>query len=184
MNYRLIPLLFLAIACTGPQTPPAEAPMPVTDRVYAGVGQGNVGHSITATDETYAQSVAVPAARVLAVLPAVFQSLGLSVTAIDSASGFVRGEVLRMRRPFGGKTMVQLLDCGSTPAGPTAARFSINLTVTTRALAVTESSTDVATIVQAVAVPNTTSGGSVRCRPNRGISEIVAQQVRQAAIAR
>lgn len=156
----------------------------MTDRVEVTIDTRNVGRDITVTDETFSQSVAVPPPRAFAVLPAVFRSLGLSVTALDSARGYVRGEVLRSRRAFGGKTMAQLLDCGSTPAGPTAARFSINLTVTSRALAVTEGSSEVATIVQAVAVPNTTSGGSVRCRPNRGIAEIVAERVRQAAIAR
>ena len=179
MYRRIVPLVLLA-ACAAP-VPSTQAPSAVSDRVTLSSAMGSqVSGEVNVTDESYAQPVAAAPSRVFAALPSVFTSLGLSVTAIDSTNRVVKGEVLRNRRAFGGKTMAQLLDCGSTPAGPTAARYAINLTITSRVLPVAESASDVATVVQAVAVPTTTSGSNVRCRPNTGFAEVIARQLTQA----
>lgn len=182
MLRRFIPAaVVLVVACSAPpRSPDAPAPITRTDRIGLSAETMDIAGEINVPDEVYTQPVAAASSRAFAALPGVFRELGLSVTTIDPATGLVKGEILRTRKPFGGKMLTQLLDCGTTSAGPTAARYNINMTITSRVSAVSETSADVATVVQAVALPSTTMGNSVRCRPAPAFAELIARRVTEA----
>lgn len=181
MTRRLVALLLAAAGCAGASSSAAERPAPVRDHVQVGDWRGGIAREVHLTDETVRRSIPIAGDRALALLPAVFQDLGLAIKVVDPQAKLVRGELTRSRRPFGGRMYSQLLDCGSTAAGPNAARYAINLTVQSQVLAVSDSGTELGTVVQAVAIPDATGGNPVRCVPNDVIAEIVSERLAKAA---
>jgi hypothetical protein len=175
-----------ACASTSSQnTVPAGTPTPDGSRtrdqvtVASDVG-GMVTREVVARNWVTTEQLTLPPDRVYTLLSGVFQGLGLTVIKLDPTTRAITGELVRSRRPFGGKPFVQLLDCGETAGVPIAGRYDINLTVMSKVNAVADGSA-MDTEVEAMATPNTTQGNQVRCRPNERISQIIAQRIRDAA---
>lgn len=178
-----LPLLLLVAACAPAPTP--ENPAPATRREQIQIGSDILPTSntreITVAEETYAHTIDQPYDRAWAALSFVFQDLGLTLTGMNPASGTIQGEIVRTRRPFGGKSLAGLLRCGETAAGPNAARYDITMTIVTRVTRKSDAASDVATVVDAVALPNATMGNSVRCVPTPAIAKLIADRVQEAA---
>lgn len=183
MLNRALPLFVLLAACAPAPSP--ETPAPSTRREQIQIGSDilptSTTREITVADEMYAHTIDQPYERAWPAVSFVFQDLGLTLTGMNPATGTLQGEISRTRRPFGGKSLPQLLRCGETSAGPNAARYDINMTIVTRLTRKSEATTEVATLVDAVAVPNATMGNAVRCVPTPAIARLIADRVQAAA---
>lgn len=128
-----------------------------------------------------ASAVALPTDRAWAGLVEAFKALDLEVTQIDPVGHAIAGRRVRSRRPFGGESFAQLMDCGETAGIPNAARWEVTMQVATKLVPRGKDSTIVATWVLASAKPGATSGDATDCTVNERIAGIVASAVQQHA---
>ncbi|HEV2642891.1 MAG TPA: hypothetical protein VGT98_09300 [Candidatus Elarobacter sp.] len=108
-----------------------------------------------------------------AALPAVYEKLGLSVTAYDSASHTIVGERLRTRRDFGSRQLRSVVDCGDIAGVPAVDRYEINLKVRTVIERAGQASA-IRSMVDATAKPSAVSGELMRCTVKEGVADEVA----------
>ena len=120
--------------------------------------------------------------RAWAGLVRAFPALGLDVTQTDPVGHALAGKIMRSRRPFGGHTYADLMNCGETAGIPNAGRWDVTLQVATKLVPHGRDSTIVATWVLASAKPGGTAGDEADCAANEKIAGIVAGTVaRQGA---
>jgi hypothetical protein len=177
----LLPALLLALAaCASPSsTHDAAAPAPVRDELRVR------GNALLRVD-TYTPNVSVsraldvPVERAWAAIPGVLQGLGFEITQVDDSLRRITALRPRTRRAFGGKSHAQLLRCGDTGGRPNASIYDIELGVTTT-LAAVGAGTTLTTEVNAMAIPNTTSGNRLRCTAGPAIGEIIADALAEWA---
>lgn len=184
MRLDVLPFaLVLSLAACSPGgsgTPATSAPAPKREELRIQGSTGSMETELNVTDAVVSNGVALAPDSAWRALPAVYRALGLSITRYDEATRTIGGERLRSRRSFGGKTLVQLLDCGDTGGMPNASRFDVSMSVATT---VGGSGTDatLATRVQASAAPSTTAGHPTRCTANGRIATIIADAVKGGA---
>lgn len=176
---RLLPFILLAAACTSTQSGAVIETRPVSTTTMSTEGMSTAG--IRADDSPFARMIGSSFAKSWDVLPAVYQSLGITITKIDSVALVVRGQRLRSRQPFLGKQLSDLIDCGETTGIPNAMRYDITLQFLTQ-LHPQSDSTMVSTQVLATAKASGTAGDAMRCAPNgriaTGIAEAIARAVK------
>src|SRR3954470_24927888 len=117
---RLLPLALLA-ACTSAQSGAVIETQPIATTAMSTEGMSTAG--IRADDSPLSRMIGSSFARSWDALPRVYQSLGITVTKIDSMALVVRGQRFRSRQPFLGKQLSDLLDCGETTGIPNAMRY-------------------------------------------------------------
>jgi hypothetical protein len=108
-------------------------------------------------------TVTAPIDRVWALLPAVYESVGVPIGRLDPVKHVVGNEGFKLRRELHSVPLTRYLDCGRTQGGPSAETYEVFLTVLTEVQTAEPEGTTVATIVQALAKPVTYSGEYVRC---------------------
>jgi hypothetical protein len=99
-------------------------------------------------------TLAVTDARVFAAMPAVFAKLGVPLTVVDSSAKAMGAVRVLTRRPVGGERLSLLLECGTGSYGPNAERYSVQLTLVARTMAIDSTHSEVRTIVSGNASPN------------------------------
>jgi hypothetical protein len=129
---------------------------------------------------TSSHTIPVSLHRAWQALPSVYQGLGLQISQMQEASHTIAGQQVRARGTFAGTRFSRFLNCGETGGAPNAERYDVSMTVTT-SLRPHADSTVVATDVHAVAKPSSVAGAQVRCVANRGIAEVIATRLREAA---
>lgn len=93
-------------------------------------------------------------ARVFAAMPAVFAKLAVPLTVIDSSAKAMGAVRVLTRHPVAGERLSLLLECGTGNYGPNAERYSVQLTLVARAIAIDSTHTEVRTMVGGDASPN------------------------------
>ena len=173
---RTIPalsLVLLGAACassgsTAASAPPsttARAPVTETLRIEGG---GTFGTSVTTATTTKTLPFSID--QVWRVLPAVYDSLGIPVATLDAASHTVGNDGFKTRFRLRKVSLSRYLDCGSSPAGPSADDYEVTMAVHTQLAPGAASSTTATTTLEASAKPVQFSQPPTRCS-SRGVLE-------------
>ena len=168
-------------ACASSGTSASAGGASVSDRVTLSSPSGSSTSSseIHGTASTALDTLAMTTDRAWALAPGVLQGLGLQVTRVDPATRTIEGQILRTRRPFGGKALASLLDCGEVAGVPTASRSDVTMTVVATVQPLGDRAA-LATEVRAVASPMSTGATPSRCMANGGIGDLLASRLATA----
>jgi hypothetical protein len=125
-------------------------------------------------------TVAAPAAKVFAALPAVYEALPLPLSLVDTSSSarMLGGVRITVRRPLGGNRLSMLLECGTGIHGPNAERYTLQVTAMSVVQPLDATRSLVQTRVEGSATPNGLST-SVRCTSTGRLEELILGQLRK-----
>ena len=173
--------LSLAACASSGSTSTAGSGASVSDRVTLSTPSGSSTSSseIHGTASTALDTLTMSSDRAWALAPGVLQGLGLQVTRVDPATRTIEGQISRTRRPFGGKALATLLDCGEVAGVPTASRSDVSMIVIATVQPLGERAA-LATEVRAVASPMSTGATPSRCMANGGIGDLLASRLATA----
>ena len=176
----LAALSLAACASSGTSATPSSGGS-ISERVTLSTPSGSsaISSEIRGTASTALDTLAMSMDRAWALAPGVLQGLGLQVTRTDAATHTIEGQVTRTRRPFGGKALASLLDCGEVAGVPNASRSDVTMTVVATIQPLGERAA-LATEVRAVASPMSTSATPTRCMANGGIGDLLASRLATA----
>ena len=138
---------------------------------------GRFGSSVGEDGGRVPDTLSVPATRVWAMLPSVYEELGIPLTVVDSTNLYLGAVRVTTRRPVGGLRLSMIIECGTGNYGPNAERYTVQLTVLSGVHAIDAGHTTLETRVLGNAAPNGTSG-SVKCGTNGALEEKVASILR------
>jgi len=170
--------VILSLGCATSSGAPADvAPERVTV-VTAGLGAMDVRTTADAAGSYWADA---PVDQVWAVLPQIYEELGVPLAVHDSDAKAIGNSSFRVRR-IGGTRLSQYLRCGTgVTATPNADRYQVTISLTTRISEANEGGTAIRTVVGATARPRDVGGSVVNCastgRLENRISEMVAEAV-------
>ena len=99
-------------------------------------------------------TLATTDAQVFAVLPKVFEAIGVPLSVVDTSSKVMGALRVPVRRPIGGQRLSLLLECGTGSYGPNAERYTVQITLLAAVRAVDAGHTEVQTRVEGNASPN------------------------------
>jgi hypothetical protein len=124
----LVPLLASACAKNTDLSPVGTGTQRMT--VVTATGTQSVG--LRQDDNVNMQDFDRPADLVWKALPAVYESMGISVTTMDQARKLIGADGVRLRRSLKGVPLSRYFDCGQTQIGPNADDYEVFLTMLTR----------------------------------------------------
>jgi hypothetical protein len=178
---RLLLLLSLAaVGCSSANVPKAPPePVPQTVRVMGSAAPGGtIAMGVTGTPATARSfSILATPAEVWRALPAAYESLGIPISTMDSATGTIGNAGFNVRRRLGSVPLVRYIDCGSTQGGPSAETYDVRLVVTT-VMQSAEAATTLATTVEGMGKPVAFSGEYVRCGSSGALEARIADAVK------
>ncbi len=193
---RLPAALFLAAplaACASGGAASNKAPVgdplavtPTTTRIETMGGTAEV-RSFTNAVATNETAVAAPAAKAFAVLPVVYEALGIPVNVAMSDAGTFGAREMRMPRRLGKAALSQYVNCGYNATGsPNADVYAVTMTVLSRVSAAAGGAdgSTVVTQILASARPITTSGAPVQCSSTGKLEGAINDRVVELAAAR
>ena len=108
-------------------------------------------------------TVYVPIDRLWAILPAVYDSVGIPLTVVDRAGYMLGNRGLQVRRQLHGVALSKYIDCGYAQGRASADFYDVNLSVTTQLQRQDSLTTTVITTVDAVARPVLFTGEYNHC---------------------
>ncbi len=118
-----------------------------------------------------------PVEHVWAVLPQVYEELGVQLAVHDSVSRRIGNTGFRPRR-LGDARLSQYLRCGtSITATPNADRYQVQVSLITRLSDSGDGGTTIATFLSATARPRDVGGSTVNCASTGRLEERVAEMV-------
>lgn len=151
---------------------------PSTTRLETAGGDFDV--TATSSARVTAQTVAAPADRVWAALPAAFQAVGLEAGVVSASNRVYGTPLLRFRGRLAGERASRLLNCGSNPIGsPAADLYDVEATVRAAVQPDAAGGTRLEVLVEAVAAPPA-GGTRTPCTSTRVLEERIVSQVRGA----
>jgi hypothetical protein len=159
-----------ACASAGPSlTPVAQQTMSVE-----GAGSLQINSS---TDDV---SKAVPYSRdaVWAIMPTIYDSLGIPIETIDSKDYIIGNKGFKTRQRLGKTPLSRLIDCGQTQVGPNADSYDVYMTVLTALSPGTNGSTVLTTSFQAQAKPVIVSQAYQACTDRGELTSRIIEAVR------
>ncbi|MGH7712462.1 MAG: hypothetical protein ACREOG_14325 [Gemmatimonadaceae bacterium] len=173
---RASSLLFLAsiFACASSG---AVSEQPVTPQTR-GAGLGD-GRTMTTTTSSISGELPFPVERVWAILPSVYDSLGVPATDVNASTRIVGNSGLKVRRRLGALPLSRILDCGTTQGGPSAETYEIVMTIRTRLQPAGASATTLATEIEASGRPVSFAGNDVRCMSKTTLEKRIFETVKQ-----
>jgi len=122
-----------------------------------------------------------PIAKVWAVMPLAFDSLGIPVNQIDPANYVIGASSVRVRRSLRKVPLSRYIDCGSMAGGPSADTYEINLTLLTT-LKATETGSVAFTQLEALGRSESLRGDWIRCSSNgtleRKLADVIQASLR------
>lgn len=160
---RAIALLSI-VALSGCATANTVPRRPIPDETVRIVGPGRT-IEVTTSPAVAArvETVWYPLYQVWRVLPAVYDSLAIPVSSLDSVSHVIGNSGIKLRRRLGNVPLTRYLDCGDSQGAPSAETYEIHLSIFTRVQSAASGTTTVATTIEATGRPVTLSGEYVRC---------------------
>ena len=138
---------------------------------------GRFGSSVGDESGRVPDTLAVPAARVWALLPAVYEEIGVPLSVVDSTNLYLGAVRVTTRRPVAGLRLSMIIECGTGNYGPNAERYTVQLTVLTGVHSIDAGHTSIESRVMGNASPNGLSG-SVRCGSNGMLEEKILSVLR------
>ncbi len=167
-----------AIAVESCASVPSSSPADVLETVRisgtAGTMQVNTATSTTPTSI----ALGAPLATLWALLPGVYDSLGIPVNAADNGSHTLGNSGFKLRRQLGRVALSRYINCGNTQGPPSADTYEVQLTVLTQLSPDVPSGTVISTTVQAAARPITVSAEFSRCASTGALETAIAGALR------
>lgn len=140
-------------------------------------GAGNL--RMAAIDQTTEVKVDSPVGKVWHALPAAFESLGIPITDVDTATHTITNGGLKIRRALGKVSLSRYIDCGTTQIGENADSYDVALTVTSHIEEEPTSGLSVLrTTVEAWARPIAFSRDYARCSSRGALEKRLAEAVK------
>jgi hypothetical protein len=180
---RLAPVAALLLAgCASRQ--PDEVVRTVPSPTRISTSTGNIDIATVSTSSAIGGVVPAPVQRAWAVLPAVYEQLGIRVGTVKPDEYLIGNPDARVRRSIGGVSMRRYLECGSGSVGPNAETYLITMSIHSQLVPATADETRVFTVIGASAVPPGFGNGSaVRCASSgeleRRVAALVAERLQQ-----
>ena len=160
---------------------PAGGAMSGMRSIETGETMGARLGSLPEFKSAHRSSVQLPVATAWTRLGMAYQSMGIALTVSDAPSLTLGNEGMRRTHTLGGARMSDFLDCGTgTGGGPNADLYAVTLSVVSQLQAASESTTRVATLVEATAAPLTFGSPPVACSTTGNLEERIAALVREA----
>ena len=146
-----------------------------------GAGGGNL--RMAPSDGAKPVTVAASVDRVWAVLPAVFDSLGIAIDNLDAGHNVIGHSGMKLHRQLGKTPLTRVIDCGSTQGFPSAEAYEIQFSIFTQARKGDGGMTALTTTIQAVGRPMAFAGEYVKCSTKGTLETMIADGVK-ARVAR
>lgn len=157
--------------------PSATGMTQTTVRVDGGTTQGRYQAQLTRDDYATSADLAAPADRAFAVLPLVYEEVGLKVNTAESASRTLGVTGARVRR-VGKEPMSRFLSCGQDVTGTALAdSYAVTLTVMSRVTPSGDTGSVLSTQVIGTAQPMGVSGTVVNCQSTGLLEDRLAKLV-------
>ncbi|HXD49154.1 MAG TPA: hypothetical protein VN600_10285 [Gemmatimonadaceae bacterium] len=118
---------------------------------------------MTSNSDPKVASIAAPIERVWALLPSVYDSLGIPIGHVNSTTRTIGNTGLKIRTRLGKEYLSTYIDCGRSQIGESADSYDVVLTIFTQADSTAGGETRVTTSVDAVARPAAFSQAYSRC---------------------
>jgi hypothetical protein len=123
-------------------------------------------------------TIAAPVDRVWKVLPAIYDSLGITVDNLDEARRVIGHSGMKLHRQLGNTLLTKIIDCGSTQGFPSADSYEIQFSVFTQLTSGENGTTSVATMITAVGRPMAFAGEYVKCSTKGTLEGTIADAAR------
>ena len=176
-------LMFSVAACAGAKSSAAPLPTQQTVRVSGAAG-GSGTLTMSGNDIEATHTLAYSPDAVWRALPAVFDSLGITVAAIDPAKKSMGNEAFKVRGRLKNVPLSRLIDCGnSTQIGPNADNYDVSLTLLADVRPGDAGSSRVTTTFRALGKPANFSQGYSECS-SKGVVEGRFLEILKARLAR
>lgn len=168
----VLPLLAVAWGCASSGQGSTAGTSIETTRVATSSGTTTLT-SVSSVQPGFV-SLEFPIEVVFRALPVAYDSIGIPVGRVDTASHVVGNDGYKLRRKLGGVPLARYLDCGQAQGFRSAETYEINLSVVTRLQRVGDSETRAATSVQASAKPVNFAGEYAACSSTGELEQRVA----------
>lgn len=166
--YVLAVVLDLMAAC-GTQLPTQLPPL---------AGRRSIAMSVDTTGVTSA--IGMPADSVWALLPAIYQELGLPVHERDEKSRRQAACWIRVQGRLGKTPLSRLIDCGELRSVPNADRMQVELLVLTSVRRESHGGTTISTFVLATAGESAGSANRVWCLSTGGLETRIREALERS----
>lgn len=177
----LVLLCALCSACAsggGGAAPSGATPEIVVPRSSGFDGGTQVSGGFTNVASSIRDSVvAQPRAAVWAVMPAVFETLGIETPTVDPRSYVIGEPGSRVARIAGSTRLSTYLDCGIGVLGPNADRYEVTLQLMVQLAGYPAGGTLVRTTLDAYARPRDSSGEPIHCASQRTLERRIVDLI-------
>lgn len=168
MRGLLLLSLVCVVGCASGNQGASRPDVVETVRISGSGGAGQV--STTSSTATNVATVPFPLESVWRVLPAVYDSLGIRISAPDAASHTVGNTGFKIRRQLGDVALSKYINCGNAQGPPSADTYEVQMSVTTQLQPSPSGGTTLMTNVVSSARPIVISGEYANCS-SRGTLE-------------
>lgn len=159
------------------------------DTVRSTVSVSGTDGAATQTIESYANvsgttaRISATPDKVWAVLPTVYQGLGITVGTSLPDYMTIGNSKLELNRTLGGQPLSNFVSCGYAPTGaPLADSYRVNMAVVTTVAPAAGGGAQLETRVQASATNRAVSGASVNCATTGRLEGLIAERVKNQAM--
>lgn len=176
---RLTPILFALGPVMGAcaSNPPLGSPESA-ERVHLSSQSNDIDLAFASRPEVSTDSLSVSAQLAFSVLPSVYAELRLPIASMDTAKRTIAGATVTARRQFGGKSLSNYIECGSTVAGHTANIYEVRFNVVSRVTAKTADRSLLSMLLSAHA--SSDGGEAVLCSSTGRLELLIARTLKQA----
>ena len=167
-----LPLIVMGVFCGCAGANTGAAPAPAQQTVHVSTPSSGVGTlTITGNSPEATHMVAYSPEAVWRALPGVFDSIGVTVAAVDPDRRSMGNEAFKVRGRLKNTPLSRYIDCGnSTQIGPNADNYDVALTLIADVRPGDQGSAKVTTTFRAVAKPTNFSQGYAECN-SKGVLE-------------
>jgi len=169
MRTALLPLLAIAASCASAGS--SGSPPPASQTVRVTGPSGNASVRMSGDDASNAHTFLVPPDKVWRALPAVFDSLGIPIAALDPTSHTIGNAAYKVHGHLKRAPLSRFIDCGnSTEIGPNADAYEVSLALSAQVLPGDAGAARLITTFNAVARPGNFAQEYSQCS-SKGVIE-------------
>jgi hypothetical protein len=150
-------------------------------RVVNGAGTGGAPLTTTSSYQALVDALPAPADRVWALMPQVYQELGVDFTTLDQSTRTIGNEALKVRQRIGKEPLSRYVSCGSADGRENADSYDVTMRVSTQVVPADSASSRVVTAVTATARSRLFSSGDVACSSTQLLEGRIAEAVKSKA---
>lgn len=179
MSARLLPVFLVATlagCASSPSGGTTTALPPQSIRVGAGGSGGRA--TINATSSASVVTVPQPIEDVWSVMPATYDTLGITKAVIDPTEHFITNGGLKIRQRLGSTPLSRYLECGTTQIGPNADSYEVFLTVSTQLSTSADGGTTIVSMVDGAARPLNFAQEYARCTSKGALEQRITDAVK------